>query len=149
MLTQMRTDAERILALLSPYTRVECAAPVFADVAAARRMLAQSPFTTPELAERTEARLHARYRAEIAGLYGTGDSPVCPDDSAWQRLAQLMAALVRVAIARLCLAGAFSLTRGQIAASDGLLARDLAEAIAAAQAKRERERERPLARMAR
>ncbi len=138
MLSEIHTDAERILLLLAPYTRRECASGVFADVAAARRMLARNPFTTPELAERLEAKLHARYRLEIAALYGENGSPVRACDSAWLRLSQLIPALVRVGIARLCLAGAFSLTRGQITGSDGLLLRDLERAIGRAEGKGER-----------
>lgn len=142
MLNTVRPDAERILSLLSPYARLDCAAAVFADIAGARRMLAANPFTTPELAERMEARLHERYQLEITALYGENGSPVRACDSAWLRLSQLIPTLVRVAVARLCLAGEFSLSRSQITGSDGLLARDLAAAIDAAQAKMTRACER-------
>lgn len=115
------TDLEQIIELLERYTQRESVAPVLHDIGEVQRLLDYYSFRTPQLADRFAEQLQSRYRYELFGLYGTAGLNRRRPDSSYLFLQQLLSQLVRVAVARLCCEGVFTLSQDQIAQSDGLL----------------------------
>ena len=112
---------ERILTLLEPFHNDACVSGVFADIAEIQRLLEYYSFRTPHLADRFADRLSSRYRYEIFAIYGTSELLRRQTESSYLRLEQLLPTLVRVALMRLCCEGKLSLSRTQVAQSDGML----------------------------
>lgn len=122
-------DCERILALLETSRADACVSGVFADIDEIQRLLEYYSFRTPHLADRFADQLWARYRYEIFAIYGTSELRRRQTESGYIRLEQLFSSLLRVAIMRLCCEGRLSLSRMQIAQSDGLLLLTLKKAM--------------------
>ena len=127
--TETHTDRERILALLSPRSTDACVRQVFSDIDEINRLMEYYSFRTPQLADRFADQLWARYRYEIFAIYGTSELRRRQTESGYIRLEQLFSSLLRVAIMRLCCEGRLSLSRMQIAQSDGLLLLTLKKAL--------------------
>ena len=119
-------DCERILALLETSRADACVSGVFADIDEIQRLLEYYSFRTPH---RFADQLWARYRYEIFAIYGTSELRRRQTESGYIRLEQLFSSLLRVAIMRLCCEGRLSLSRMQIAQSDGLLLLTLKKAL--------------------
>lgn len=122
------TEREQLLDLLFVYAQRPCVAHVFSDIAEIQRLLELYSFKTPQLADRLCEMLTSRYRYEIYALYG---APLSSRqiESSYLRLEQLLSSLIRVAVMRLACEGELSLTRSQIASSDGLLLLSLRAAM--------------------
>ena len=119
--TEICSDRDRILSLLSAHRTDTCVRSVFTDIDEINRLMEYYSFRTPQLADRFIEKLESRYRYEIFAIYGSSLLLRKSSDSSYLRLDQLLSSLIRVAVLRLCAEGVYSLSATQIASGDGLL----------------------------
>lgn len=115
------TECQQMLSLLARYESAANVGCVLADAAQIQRLLTLYSFRSPAPAERLCAEVSSRYRAELLALYGSAALSRRQSESCYLRLEQLLPLLARVAMLRLCRAGALPFSHSQLTLSDGML----------------------------
>ncbi|MBR5288416.1 MAG: hypothetical protein IKU34_07505 [Clostridia bacterium] len=120
-ITAPASECELALDLLS---RHHCAAVIdgiVRDAQEVRRLLHLYSFRKNESAEQLCAEISSRYREEILRACSGAMLLRRQSSSVYLRLEQLLSQLLRVAVLRLSLTGALSLSQTQLMHSDGML----------------------------